>query len=170
MADVFEVFWSGIAPVVPMGSVILAVILISVMPPVGRGPWRARRDPWRGFRFATRRRVFERAAGRCEAAAFLVWGRCKAEATEADHIYPWSRGGATILSNGQALCRAHNRAKSAVASPWWYVLRLERRRRAYVPSEAERRVHWQLSDEDRARRNATKRDLPRQPSNKTPTQ
>ena len=32
--------------------------------------------------------------------------------------YPWSRGGPTVLSNGQALCREHNRSKSNLRPPW----------------------------------------------------
>ncbi len=31
---------------------------------------------------------------------------------EADHITPWSEGGKTAISNGQMLCREHNRKKS----------------------------------------------------------
>ena len=29
----------------------------------------------------------------------------------ADHVTPWSKGGATDISNCQMLCRTHNRAK-----------------------------------------------------------
>lgn len=34
------------------------------------------------------------------------------EEMEADHITPWSEGGKTEISNGQMLCREHNRRKS----------------------------------------------------------
>jgi 5-methylcytosine-specific restriction endonuclease McrA len=34
------------------------------------------------------------------------------EEMEADHIKPWSEGGATTAKNCQLLCRACNRAKS----------------------------------------------------------
>ncbi len=30
---------------------------------------------------------------------------------DADHVSPWSRGGATVASNCQMLCKRHNRAK-----------------------------------------------------------
>lgn len=163
MVDVLESLWRAIEPYAPTLFMLLGVFLIVMTPPFGRGAWRARRDPWRGFRFASRRRVFERAGGRCEAATFLVWSRCLGEATDADHVFPWSRGGATIVSNGQALCREHNRRKSSVAPPWWYVLGLEQRRRTYISTDSDYRVHWQMSDEDRElrSRNAASRNTPR---------
>jgi 5-methylcytosine-specific restriction endonuclease McrA len=34
---------------------------------------------------------------------------------QADHIMPWSKGGLTIVENGQALCRTCNAWKSARA-------------------------------------------------------
>ncbi len=34
------------------------------------------------------------------------------EEMEADHIVPWSKGGKTVLENGQMLCVEHNRRKS----------------------------------------------------------
>ena len=33
------------------------------------------------------------------------------EEMQADHIKPWSNGGAAALANCQMLCMAHNRAK-----------------------------------------------------------
>ena len=96
----------------------------------------------------------ERAARRCESAAFMAWGRCGSPATEVDHVFPWSRGGPTVESNGQALCRGHNRSKGAMRPPWWYVLGLERRRRSYFPAGADVRVFAVMSDDDRAARTA----------------
>ena len=77
--------------------------------------------------------LLERAGHRCEHHSWLL-GRCReTEALQADHVHPHSRGGATDVANGQALCRRHNRGKAARV-PWgWELARLERRRRAYFP-------------------------------------
>lgn len=87
----------------------------------------------------------------------LAWGRCRAPAVEADHVYPWSRGGPTVLSNGQALCREHNRSKSNLRPPWWYVRALERRRAGYFPEAADVRVVARMTPEDKAARSAQTR-------------
>lgn len=57
-----------------------------------------------------------------------------------------------MVSNGQALCKAHNRAKSSLTPPWWYVLALERRRRRYFPNDADVRVKARMSAAERAMR------------------
>jgi hypothetical protein len=140
-----------IAPVVLLG---LALALLS-SPLPGRGPrMLQRRDPWRGFKFAARRRVMMRAGHRCEAPRLLAWGRCPNPATEADQVYPWSRGGPTVVSNGQALCRDHNRRKSNLRPPWWYVLSLERRRAAYVTPGVAIRVLARMNADERSARAA----------------
>jgi hypothetical protein len=108
------------------------------------------RDPWRGFKLSARRAVMTRAGGQCEAPMLLAWGRCHDSTTEVDHVYPWSRGGPTVVSNGQALCRAHNRRKSNLRPPWWYVLSLERRRTAYSPPDVTVRVLGRMSADERA--------------------
>ena len=115
---------------------------------------RAVRDVWRSFKGEARRIVFARAGGRCEATAFLVWGRCRAAAVEVDQVYPWSKGGATIVSNGQALCRHHNRSKASWTPAWWYIVPLERRRRRYFPSGEDVRVFARMTEADRAIRSA----------------
>ena len=89
-----------------------------------------------------------RAGDRCEAPRWLAWGRCRATAIEVDHIYPWSRGGPTVISNGQALCRNHNRRKSNLRPPWWYVLSLERRRAKYVAAGNDLRVFARMTAAD----------------------
>ena len=131
-----------------------AVALVAVLrfPMLGRGPNSSRRDSWRVFKYAPRAAVMERAAGRCEAPVLLAWGRCDARATEVDHVMPWSRGGPTVVSNGQALCRSHNRSKAAMVPPWWYVMGLERRRRAYFPDGEDVRVLAVMSASERALR------------------
>ena len=129
--------------------ILLAVI---TLPMPGRGPRSKRRDVWRGYKWAARDAVMSRANHRCEAAGFIVWGRCPDAAVEVDHVYPWSRGGPTTASNGQALCRRHNRAKAAGNPPWWYVAGLERRRRAYFAEGVDVRVFARYSAAEREAR------------------
>lgn len=150
--EVLASLWALVQP--NLGWIVLAVAVWAVVfiPPFGRGASGGRRDVWRGFRFGARAKVFARAGGRCEASTFLVWGRCIEAATEADHIFPWSRGGATVVSNGQALCREHNRNKSALRPPWWYVLGLERRRKGYFPEGEQTRVYGLMSKEEASAR------------------
>lgn len=80
--------------------------------------WADGRDPQRQFTPGQRRRILRRAGYRCQ------WiddqgRRCQAVhgapgvALEADHVIPWAAGGATVMSNGQALCGPHNREKGA---------------------------------------------------------
>ena len=124
--------WHVVVPLVPWLVPLLVLVAVATWPMPGRGPRSSRRDEYRSFKFENRRIVMARANGRCEAATFFIWARCRDKATEVDHIYPWSKGGPTIPSNGQALCHSHNRAKSNTTPAWWYVLGLERRRRTYV--------------------------------------
>ena len=140
------------------------VLLVALsFPMLRRGPNSSNRDVGRGFKYGPRRTVLARAGERCEAPGFLVWGRCSSPAVEVDHVFPWSRGGPTVVTNGQALCSAHNRAKGAVNPPWWYVLGLERRRRSYFPEGADVRVFAVVGAEDLAERAsaATARSKPR---------
>ncbi|MCH1881940.1 HNH endonuclease signature motif containing protein [Agrococcus sp. ARC_14] len=131
---------------------LLLVVIVMRFPMLGRGPNSSRRDPWRGFKFAARTAVMDRAGRRCEAGALLAWGRCGDPAVEVDHVIPWSRGGPTVVSNGQALCKAHNRSKGSWVPPWWYILGLERRRRGYVPAGSGVRVLAVMNDDERAAR------------------
>lgn len=145
----------GVQPMLPWLGLATVVLLVAACPLPGRGPGLfPRRDPWRGFRFDARRTVLDRAGNRCEAALFLAWGRCSHSAEEVDHVYPWSRGGATVVSNGQALCTSHNRSKSNLVPPWWYVLSLERRRSSYFPEHVQVRVSGAMGEPDRAVRRA----------------
>jgi hypothetical protein len=143
----------GMRPLLPWLAVLGVMVLVLAGRLPGRGPRLfQRRDPWRGFKFAARRAVLDRAGGRCEGALILMWGRCRGAATEVDHVYPWSRRGPTVVSNGQALCGAHNRRKSNLRPPWWYVLSLERRRARYAPSGVATRVVARMSAGERAAR------------------
>jgi hypothetical protein len=122
-----------------MGPLIVAVVVLR-FPMPGRGPRSSRRDPWRGFKYAARAEVFARAGDRCEGAAFFAWGRCGRIAFEVDHVYPHSKGGPTVVRNGQALCHGHNSRKGSMTPAWWYILTLERRRRSYFPEGSDVRV------------------------------
>ncbi|MGP9736513.1 HNH endonuclease [Brachybacterium sp. AOP42-C2-15] len=99
------------------------------------------RDPRRGFTVAERRAAFERAGLRCEHKSIL-WHRCTNTPTQGDHIYPWSRGGRTAMSNQQALCPFHNSRKSGSVPTRMYILRLQWRRRRYFPEDVSPRVQW----------------------------
>lgn len=134
-------FIEPMRPWLPWLALLLLLLIVLMCPLPGRGPSLfASRDPWRTFKYGARRTVLDRAGNRCEGTLLLAWIRCRERAEEADHIYPWSRHGATVVSNGQALCRRHNRSKSAVIPPWWYVLSLEHRRRSYFQSGSDVRV------------------------------
>ena len=150
--EVLASAWRAIEPQLPLLITVLAVLIVLMAPLPGRGPVSSRKDEWRSFKFAARRAVMDRAGGRCEAPALIVWGRCSEKATDADHIYPWSRGGPTIVSNGQALCRRHNLSKGSLPPPWWLVLGLERRREAYVPRGMAVRVSARVTEDDRRMR------------------
>ena len=146
---VLSSFWAGMQPMLPYLVPLIIGLIVLTAPLPGRGPASHRRDPWRTFKYDARRMVFARAGNRCEAAALVFFGRCSEAAADADHVYPWSRGGATVVSNAQALCRGHNRSKSNLKPPWWYVLLLERRRRDYFPAGADVKVCGRLTAADR---------------------
>lgn len=99
------------------------------------------RDPRRAFTVAERRAAFERAGLRCEHKSML-WHRCTNTPTQGDHIFPWSRGGRTAMSNQQALCPFHNSRKSGSVPTRMYILRLQRRRRRYFPENESPRAQW----------------------------
>lgn len=99
------------------------------------------RDPRRAFSAAERRAAFERAGLRCEHKTIL-WHRCTNTPTQGDHIYPWSRGGRTAMSNQQALCPFHNGRKSGSVPTRMYILRLQWRRRRYFSAGELRRIEW----------------------------
>lgn len=99
-------------------------------------------DQQRTFTQTQRNEAKRRAGGRCEHSYLGL--RCRAAGAHADHIYPWSRGGATRMSNAQSLCAAHNLRKSARIPSRFYIHRLQKRRAKYFPSGEEARVEWHL--------------------------
>ncbi|WP_062465693.1 HNH endonuclease [Demequina maris] len=149
--------WSVIAPVLPWLIPIVLLSAVISFPMLGRGPTSSKRDPWRGYKYGARSTVIERAGGRCEGAQFFAWGRCFAAAAEVDHVFPHSKGGPTVVSNGQALCKDHNRRKRDMTPPWWYVLALEKRRRSYFPAGHDVRVFAWMDDEEAALRDRSGR-------------
>ncbi|MBQ7119906.1 MAG: DUF262 domain-containing protein [Oscillospiraceae bacterium] len=68
----------------------------------------------RSFTDNEKRKMYEKQKGICphckkEKREKMHW---ELEEMEADHITPWCEGGKTEISNGQLLCREHNRRKS----------------------------------------------------------
>jgi 5-methylcytosine-specific restriction endonuclease McrA len=108
-----------------------------------RGLAPVRKDPKRLFTATERMRCFQRAGNRCEHKALLL-PRCSRAPEAGDHVYPHSRGGATVMSNCQALCRAHNSRKSGRVPSALYLARLERRRRSYFPPGEPVKVVWRF--------------------------
>lgn len=100
-----------------------------------------RRDDRRAFTVQDRATSFALAHWRCEHRP-LVGFRCTVQATHADHVVPWSKGGPTVLSNCQALCQRHNLVKSNHMPTLFYVWRLQRRRRRYYPATQPVEVAW----------------------------
>ncbi len=126
LAEVLSTPWlAGLLAVITLGKL---VQLGPAMVHGGHG-----RDPRRTFSRAEKAEFLERAGHRCEHHSWLL-GRCRGtEALQADHVHPHSRGGATDVLNGQALCRRHNKQKSD-RPPWrWELNRLARRRESYFP-------------------------------------
>lgn len=62
----------------------------------------------RAFTDKMKREAYERQQGICP----ICREHFEIEEMEADHITPWSQGGATVAENCQMLCKADNRAKS----------------------------------------------------------
>lgn len=143
---------TGLGPLLPWLVALAVVAIVVSFPMPGRGPGFARRDVWRRYQYRAREVVLRRAGGRCEAGQFFGLGRCSEAAVEVDHVFPHSKGGPTVVSNAQALCRDHNRRKRDMTPPWWYVLSLERRRRAYFPSGVDVRVVARVSEAERRAR------------------
>lgn len=94
-------------------------------------------DPQRMYTPEQRRESFALAGGQCEYTGALLT-RCRRPAEHADHLVPWSRGGATSLANCAAACAPCNLSKGAKVLPAWRVRMLVRRRKRYYPAGVDR--------------------------------
>lgn len=113
-------------------AVLAAVVVVVLIARRVRSMRPVTTDPQRAYTPAQRATAFERAGHQCE---YMSWGisRCTSPGEHADHLYPWSRGGATSLANCVASCAHHNTSKGAKVLAWWKVRWLESRRRRYFP-------------------------------------
>lgn len=126
-------------------SVIAALVLVGVVRAV-RAKAGSVQDPQRMYTSDQRQEMFARAGGQCEYTGMFWWSRCRRPAEHADHLYPWSRGGATTLENGVASCASHNTSKGAKILPRWKVRVLVRRRRRYFPPGVDTAVGQKYAD------------------------
>jgi len=98
------------------------------------------RDAQRLFSSAQKRLILARAGHQCEWHS-LLGRRCKStQRLQADHIHPYSRGGATDIRNGQALCPHHNRSKAARVPYSHQLKKIAERRAGYAPEGLPTRV------------------------------
>lgn len=118
--------------VVLLVAILAACLLLLVMAKIRKARTPVT-DPVRAYSSAQRAESFARAGGQCE---YMSWGlsRCTADAEHADHLFPWSKGGATSLANCVASCAHHNTSKGAKILPRWKVTWLQLRRRRYYPA------------------------------------
>src|SRR5215218_3957724 len=114
------------------GGVFIVLLLVLSLSRRLRGVT-AYKDPERRFSRAQKAETLRRAGGRCEH-HHLLYGRCGEQVRlEADHVHPHSRGGWTDITNGQALCRRHNKAKWTRVPSNRELRQLARRRASYFP-------------------------------------
>lgn len=120
---------------------VAVAVLVCIMLASPAGGATDSRDPRRVFTAAERREAFQRAGLQCEHKPIL-WSRCTNTPTQGDHIYPWSKGGRTAMSNQQALCPFHNARKSGSVPTRIYIYRLQLRRRRYFPDGTSPLIEW----------------------------
>lgn len=123
--------WVTVHPVL-LGFAAVLVVLVAVIRLV-RAHRPITQDPQRMYTPEQRKEGFSYAGGQCEYTGFLLT-RCRKPAEHADHLYPWSKGGATSLANMVAACSHCNLSKGAKILPPWRVRLLVRRRKRYYPA------------------------------------
>jgi 5-methylcytosine-specific restriction endonuclease McrA len=132
--DLLHGIWAGVTS----SPIVLGLLVLLAVGAVVRSARQIRwasipRDPVRRFARADKAVILTHAGGRCERHGWIN-GRCRlTDGLEADHVHPHSKGGRTSLTNGQALCKRHNRQKSAHVPYGWELKRLANRRLAYYP-------------------------------------
>lgn len=136
MPDVAERFTAALTWVTGhtwfLAALVAVVVVVAVVRAV-RARMPVQQDPQRLYTSEQRAESFARASGQCEYSGFLL-SRCHRPAEHADHLHPWSRGGATSLENCVAACQRCNLSKGAKILPAWRVKLLVRRRRRYYPA------------------------------------
>jgi hypothetical protein len=122
--------------------IIVGGVFIGAIARTAAGKRPVAKDERRMFTAQQKAEAKRLAGGRCEHSTLGF--RCGTPGAHADHIYPWSRGGATAMTNCQSLCAKHNLQKSAQIPTRFYVKRLEKRRRGYFPAGTSPTVEWRL--------------------------
>jgi len=130
----------GQHPFVIAGIIVLLLVIVTAKRASGAS--KKQTDQRRMFSSWQKQEAKRRAGGRCEHSHLGF--RCKKPGEHADHIYPWSKGGATEMSNCQSLCARHNLQKSATIPTPFYIHRLQTRRTRYFPDGTPVRVEWRL--------------------------
>lgn len=114
-------------PAVSAVAAALVLVLLLRFAVSGRS---APKDPTRMFSQAQRLEGFARAGGICELDnSWFI--RCRKPAHHGDHWYPWSKGGATSMTNFVAACVRCNTSKGAKLPSFFATQRIEARRRRY---------------------------------------
>ncbi|MGA3065624.1 MAG: HNH endonuclease signature motif containing protein [Tepidisphaeraceae bacterium] len=69
------------------------------------------KDNQRLFSREQRLAIFRRDKALCQVRMKCSGAKCEWDAWEADHVVPWSKGGKTVVANGQIACLACNSSK-----------------------------------------------------------
>ncbi|GAA1937517.1 hypothetical protein GCM10009689_17620 [Brevibacterium antiquum] len=112
---------------------VLAAVLIVIVIARAMARRTSTTDPTRLFTSDQRREGMVRAENRCEMPKLFGLMRCRRRAEHGDHFFPWSRGGATTMSNYVAACAKCNLAKSNHVPTRLTTGLIALRRRRYFP-------------------------------------